>query len=363
MEENKTPTLWVRKKTPRFERVQMLLATAEETNQYTNGGACSVQLEAMAHNLLRLPKSKRVVAVNNGAVALHALAATIDVARISRVKHYATQAFTFPCSAQGEFAGRTTIIDVTVEGDLDLDNIPNDCDGLVVTNVFGYVGNIERYTAWREAKPNRVLIFDNAASPMTFTRDGTNLCALGDGCIVSLHHTKPIGFGEGGLAIVDVSLEIIFRRIINFGYDKIEPLPWHPNACNGKMSEISAAFIIDAWEQRFEEIHDIHCSALMWLRVARVKQDSPKWKILLDDEAQKFGHVVSPSALCVIFDEVSVAIQTRKELLLNGIECRQYYKPLAQLPNAVSIYDRIVCIPCHIEMSNHVLKILNAGVK
>lgn len=340
-------TSWVRQKTPRMDVVSKFLEHPIATNQFTNGGWCVAELERRAQLLLRIGQEKAVIAVTNGAVALNAIAAAIDATRSSgKVQHYATQAFTFPCSAQQEFSGRTTIVDVTEDGDLDLALVPEDCDGLVVTNVFGCVGNVDRYVAWQRAKPNRVLLFDNAASPMTFLKDGTNICSLGTASIVSLHHTKPIGFGEGGFAIVDKALEPTFRRMINFGFDRMQALPWHPQACNGKMSEIAAAFILDMWEQHFDTIREQHKATLQHFR--EVAKHHTHWRLLLDKEALQFEHDVFASAICIIFSEEHDAIAFRDKARNNGIDVRQYYRPLNDSHNTVSLYNRIACVPCHI---------------
>jgi dTDP-4-amino-4,6-dideoxygalactose transaminase len=47
--------------------------------------------------------------------------------------------------------------------------------------------------------------------------EGTNSCNLGNASFISLHHTKPIGFGEGGLVIIDKEYEESVRIACNFG--------------------------------------------------------------------------------------------------------------------------------------------------
>lgn len=343
-------TSWVRTKLPRYDRVQELLAESERTNHFTNGGPASRELESLAHRLLRLPCDKTVVAVSNGAIGINAIAAAIDIDRGRRVQRYATQAFTFPCSAQMEFDGRTTIVDVTPAGDLDLDAVPSECDGLVVTNVFGTAGRVSRYVEWQQVDPSsRVLIFDNAAAPFTFTADGTNLCALGTASMVSLHHTKPIGFGEGGLVVVSNRVAPILRRVINFGYDPKIPKPWLPCAGNGKMSDVAAAFIIDGLEQRGHAVENDHRATLDRMRDFAKRTAHPRrWRLLLDDDACAEGLSVSPSALCIVFDTVELRKQFQSSF--PDVEIRQYYRPIDSLPNAMAIYDSIACVPCHIDV-------------
>ena len=53
---------------------------------------------------------------------------------------------------------------------------------------------------------NKFLIFDNAATPFTYYK-GKSCCNYGHGSTISFHHTKPLGFGEGGAIIVDKKYE------------------------------------------------------------------------------------------------------------------------------------------------------------
>ena len=73
-----------------------------------------------------------------------------------------------------------------------------------------------------------------------------NSCNYGTGSFISLHHTKPIGFGEGGLAIIDKEYEKYTRAAVNFG---MEEGVFNENGGNYKISEISAAGILQWWDQ------------------------------------------------------------------------------------------------------------------
>jgi len=90
------------------------------------------------------------------------------------------------------------------------------------------------------------LVYDNAATPYSFY-EGKNCVNYGVASFVSLHHTKPIGFGEGGLAIIDKKFEKYVRESINFGMDEEKNFTEFGSNC--KMSEISAAAILQWWDQ------------------------------------------------------------------------------------------------------------------
>ena len=60
---------------------------------------------------------------------------------------------------------------------------------------------------------------DNAACPLHIAADGGNLTDLADAAIISLHETKAIGRGEGGLLLVKPEFVDTAYRAVNFGYD------------------------------------------------------------------------------------------------------------------------------------------------
>ena len=42
---------------------------------------------------------------------------------------------------------------------------------------------------------------------------------IGDGSIISLHETKPLGRGEGGAVFVSAEMVPFVHKALNFGYD------------------------------------------------------------------------------------------------------------------------------------------------
>ena len=102
------------------------------------------------------------------------------------------------------------IVDIDEGGGLDLSKVPADSDGIIVTNIFGNVVDIDKYVEWAE-KNKKFLVFDNAATAYTFYK-GKNSCNYGSGSILSFHHTKPFGFGEGGCIVIDKKYEQYFIK-------------------------------------------------------------------------------------------------------------------------------------------------------
>ena len=207
---------------------------------------------------------------NNGATALHTLFSALEIVE-GRPLRFATQSFTFPASVQGSLRG-TLIIDIDEGGGPDLSKISiDDVDGIIVTNVLGHVVDLDKYEQWAH-QHNKFLLLDNAATSSTFYHN-KNSINYGTGSIISFHHTKPIGFGEGGAIIVDRKYEHIVRKIINFGYDMIKlDQIWLPEGSNYKMSDVSAVYILQYFDD-FATIKEKH--QRLYNRFLKGLQDLP----------------------------------------------------------------------------------------
>ena len=242
---------WVPKKKIDHSLVTELLSLSDAKNQYTNGGPVVALLECKVRDLLKIDSTKSVVCVSNGTVALWAAVAAIELYE-QKPLQFCTQSFTFPASAQG-YLDNVLIIDNDEGGGLNLEQVDiSGCDGIIVTNVFGNVVDIAKYEEWCAAH-GKFLIFDNAATSYSFYR-GKNSCNYGHASTISFHHTKPIGFGEGGAIIIDSKYERCLRNAINFGIDNTSPTAkWHRRGGNYKMSDVQAAYILQYLE-RFTEL-------------------------------------------------------------------------------------------------------------
>lgn len=322
---------WVPDKKINDECVKELLSESIKTGQFTNYGPNVARLESFIKNEFGITKS--VICVSNGTTALHALVSGIEYTH-SRLS-WATQAFTFPSSVQGSLIG-TKILDIDIGGGIDLDNIPDCIDGIIVTNVFGNVVDIQKYTQWAKDN-NKFLLFDNAATPMTMY-NGTNSCNYGTGSIISFHHTKPFGFGEGGAIIVDQQYEEVIRKIINFG---LNDGYWNACGSNYKMSDISAVYILQ-YIYNWRTIVDHHSILYKHLEKCLLETDI----ILYPNYSDTTPFV---SCFSLMFKDYKDEI--RQLLIQNGIFCRKYYRPLESHPIADKFYEQILCIPCTMDMT------------
>lgn len=322
---------WVPDKPIDMEEIGSLLKESIELRQLTNYGPIVRRLEAKIREILLIDDDKAVVCVTNATHGLWAAAAAFE-AHVGHRLRYTTQSHTFPSTAQGFLRG-TNIVDVDGGGGLDLNQV-QDTDCIFVTNIFGNTVDLDKYVEW--ARLNKTfLIFDNAATPFSMYK-GKNSCNFGHASVVSFHHTKPIGFGEGGCIIIDSQYESTLRKVINFGYDQEHQ--WSDVGSNYKMSEISAAFIL----QHLTRFHDI-VSTHRTLADYFYRKLTPSVKRFPSTSDEPFV-----SCFCLLLD---TAEDTMKRLNSNGIQARRYYEPLAPTPVANDVFRTILCIPCTADMT------------
>jgi dTDP-4-amino-4,6-dideoxygalactose transaminase len=330
------PTKKINKK-----RVDDLMEKSIITNHFSNNGPNVKLLEKIIREKLQIDESKSIIAVTNGSVALHSLTTAIEYYHKQTI-NWATQSFTFPPSTQGSLSN-AKIVDIDKDGGLDLNQLDNSINGIIVTNIFGNIVDIAKYENWAN-KNNKFLIFDNAATPFTFYK-GKSCCNYGNGTTISFHHTKPLGFGEGGAIIVDKKYEKYIRCLNNFGISLTD------NYCvregnNYKMSDISAVYIIQ-YLDNFDNIVKKHQQLYKYLKILITKLNLPikLFPSFHDDDK------IMPSCFCLLFEEYKKSYEIEKKLLENDIVCRKYYQPLKNTKNAVNIFNKILCIPCTIDMT------------
>lgn len=331
---------WVNFKTCDWEHVTSLLNRSFVINQLTNYGPVVRDLELYFIETLKLSQDKAVIVVTNAALGMNALVAGINWTLGKKLK-YTTQAFTFPCVAQGELQN-TFIVDIDEEYGPDLAQVPDETDGLIVTNLFGHVGNIDKYLAWAQEN-HKILLFDNATVPFTMYK-GRYAVDYGVGSIISLHHTKPIGFGEGGVIIVDKKYEANVRKCINFGFEVNDGvISWHPYGMNAKMSEIAAASILSHLQKKKDQI--VEHQVKMYKLFSEKLKEVPGVRLF-----PNFGEVpfVSCFALICNFPITTAEIY---ECELNNITAKKYYTPLVDVPESTYLFSRMLCLPCHLDIN------------
>jgi dTDP-4-amino-4,6-dideoxygalactose transaminase len=331
---------WISKKDVDNDIVNNLLTIPLEANQFTNGGVNVKRLENFVKTKLNIDDSKSVIVVTNGSVALHSLTSGIEYYEKKNI-NWATQAFTFPPSAQSNLS-KVKIIDIDKDGGLDITKVDSSINGMIVTNIFGNVVDIEKYETFCREN-NKFLIFDNAATGYTEYK-GKNCLNYGTGCTISFHHTKPFGFGEGGVIIVDKKYEKSIRCLNNFGIGLTEKY-WVPEGNNNKMSEISAIYILQYLKRNVDTIINKHNELYLYFQEQMIKHNITHFKLF----SSFHDGIIVPSCFCILFDNYNDKV--REKLVENNIQARKYYHPLDNSKIANEIYNKILCIPCNVDMN------------
>lgn len=319
---------WVPNKHVSSKTIESLLEKSYVKNQFSNHGPLVQELEKTARELLSINNEYSVVATSSGTSALHAIVLTLQIVNERRLT-FGVSPFSFPCVVQGPLEN-SQIVDIDHNNAIDISCV-GQVDGIVVTNLFGTVSDIEKYTHWASVN-NKLLVFDSATAPLS-TYKGVSVLNYGDGSCVSLHHTKPIGFGEGGLAVVKKEYEEILRQVINFGFHYSNREYVHRSlGSNYKMSDVSAAYILAHWDQL--EITSSN----------QLKEYASKRMNLL----KSFGDSDFLSCLPIVnkFPELLGEL-----LLKNNIISRRYYRPLVHMPNSDKLFENVLCVPLHKDMT------------
>ena len=312
------------------DRFNEYLVTANATNQFSNYGYVVRLLEDRARDMLKIDDSKAIIATSSGTSALSAI--IYGMMRKDEHKYrVGTQGFTFPSNAIGAAEG-AIISDMDARCNMHLDDkyIIENSDLVIVTNIFGHLQDITEVSNKTEHRDKK-LIFDNAATPYSFW-EGVNSCNLGTASYISLHHTKPIGFGEGGLAIVDKEYEQMVRAACTFGI--IEDV-FNEYSGNYKMSELSAAGILQWWDQfNIDNMQSLYAKNYNKLRYEMRHEEGDYWINHTSD-------TWFPTCLPFIF-------KTAVEDVIgeyNDREYKKYYKPLSKnLSMSELMYNNIKCI-------------------
>jgi len=321
---------WLPKKRVNHEIVQNLLKLSEENGHYTNRGPIVKLLEKRFSKMMSIDVNKSVIAVSSGSTAIQAIIGVL-ARRLGRLPRIATQSFTFPSSAM-EYANHAVIVDIDLKtGGPRFDHIPANTEVLIVTNVFGRCVNVKDYQEFCRDK-KIFLLFDNAASPLTYV-DHSNICNFGDASIVSLHHTKSVGFGEGGLVIIDQEYRDDVIDITGFGLGQ-DRSTWSKFALNGRMSDISAAYIFQYIEENEAKLLALSETQKKFILRSGVN-------VYPSFETTSQVHTCIP----ILCDQ-----KTQKRFFQSEIDVKKYYKPLKSMTNSDKIFEFILNLPSHIDM-------------
>jgi dTDP-4-amino-4,6-dideoxygalactose transaminase len=323
---------YIQNKEVDYARLQEILIESTESNHFANNGPTKSCLETLLHKLLNLKDDKAVVCVANGTLALHGLILFLSK---KGIKRFVTPSFTFPSSVVN--TSSVFVEDIDRETlTISLDKAAN-YDSVIITSLFGtYPDNIKE---WKNT--GKTIILDIASSPMT-SIDGENISSFADYSFGSLHHTKYLGFGEGGFIIVPKDEYYDMVSTLGFGFKINNTKRIHdPNSSNFKMSDIAAAAIIQHIEKYDLKKH------------IEIQDDMVKFvESLTGVGPLKYNKGVVYGNLPLLFD----GSVDKSFFLSNGLEVQKYYYPISNHENSLLLYDRIINFPLHSKLTRVQIK-------
>jgi dTDP-4-amino-4,6-dideoxygalactose transaminase len=232
-------------KLPSFEAVVPYLKSMDERRVYTNRGYLVQTLEQRFAKKLHINESKLVLCAN-ATMGLQGLS------ELSSSLEFTIPSFTFPATGlAAQKSGKPfSLLDIDpVSWEIDISQMkPDSALGVVTVAPFGKALEINKYQNIDN------LIVDAAASLGYYMQNPVKL-NMNQSFVFSLHATKVLGIGCGGLVIFgDLEKANQFRSWINFGFagsrdSKIFGI-------NAKMSEMQAAYghaVLDNWETEKKE--------------------------------------------------------------------------------------------------------------
>ncbi len=347
---------WVNRKTIDNSIVNMKILECVESKHFTNGGKNVTDLQNVVKTMFAIDIDKEVLMVCNGAMGLNALVSGFNMFYNKKLR-WAVQSFTFPCSVQGNlFDSLVFDLDENMGPDINMLEENKDLyDGIIVTNCFGTSVNIELYETFCKLN-NKILLFDNAASSYTMYKDKNHL-NYGDGCFVSLHHTKPIGFGEGGFIIFKKHMLSFMERSICFGFTKENRMDFSIYANNYKMSEISAIYINEYLKNLLTIInHHTNIVKYFMLQIKNLNLDT---SIKLYKSFSEYDSSLL-STIPILFE---MKVDTN-EFLKNNVEAKKYYFPLNKLcKHSNLLFDNLVCLPLNLDVTYETIDLYISIIK
>ncbi len=302
---------------PEMTDIAPLLAEMDHTRWYSNFGPLNDRFETLLKETLEWGAAGvHVVTVSNATLGLRLALISSGLQHGARVL---VPAITFPATVLAvQEAGMMPVV-----ADVDPDSweltpataraaqSAGQVDAVMPVSVFGYPLND---AAWAEfsAETQTPVIMDAAAAL------GSQTVSSGISAVFSLHATKPLGIGEGGLFVThDKAVADRVRYLSNFGFDFRTGQVSFEGGTNAKLAEILAAVGIMQMK-RVAQIQQARAQVLGWYRTAIEALDHRVSFRVNSDH-------LTPATLMV--DAGSNKDRFKTALEASGIQSRDWYLP------------------------------------
>ena len=221
---------------PTVDQVDPYLRGMDDRHMYSNFGPLVEDVERRYALRFGVP-AESVVSCSSATLGLQGAIA------LSPARRFHCPAWTFPASPLAVVnAGKElSFCDVSASTWQIQAPPPAEPDGLLPVLPFGAEIDLATWKGWSE------VVVDAAASGGALTRDLSGL-PRGWCVVISLHATKVLGVGEGGLVVFgDPERAERFRAYCNLGFEDRRESDFL--GTNAKMSEIVAAYALAALDQ------------------------------------------------------------------------------------------------------------------
>lgn len=244
-------------------------------------------------------EASRVAMVANATLGLSGAVVILGGSR------WAVPVFTFAATPAAVLAAGAEVMFADVGVDVVLDSGGLLVDGLMPVAPFGAPPDLERWSG-----AGRVV--HDAAAALGNDMDLSGLPAR-QAVVFSLHATKVLGAGEGGVVVFgDAADAARFRAWTNFGFSGSREA--QVAGVNAKMSEIQACYAhaaLDGWEQEQAE----------WLAA---RERVGRMAAAVGVELLRFGNGVNPYAI-VEFPDAGTPRRVETTLERHGVGTRRWW--------------------------------------
>jgi len=240
-------------KLPKLSKVAKYLELMDNARMYSNRGPLLVELEKRLSVFFNVDAEKLVLCAN-------ATLALQGASFLMPSRDFYVPAYTFPATLSSVISAGKNLEICDINPDdwtiASQDQLRSKNHALIEVLPFGAPLNSKKNYEWDH------YIVDAAASTGSADLDFTHM-KPNWAVIFSLHATKVLGIGEGGVVIFgSKAFADEFRAWINFGFSGSRNSS--VVGVNAKMSEISAAYglaTLDQWSQEFSEWNEASESA------------------------------------------------------------------------------------------------------
>lgn len=340
---------------PCKEKIYPYLAKIDQTRFYSNGGALSKLLTSRLASILSI-QPQEVVLANNSTIGM---TNCIRLVADHTKPYCVVPSWTFPAVPASVISAgfEPYFVDVDLKtGSISPEIIKNSFSSfdkiaaVIAVDNFGVEMNVKEWEEFRKQTGVAVVIdaaaaFDTIANKQIQTSYDIPIS-------VSLHATKSLGIGEGGMVICrNEDVIQTLKYMGNFGFTKDRDVIL--SGTNAKLSEYTAAVglaAVDEWKEKqhnWQRRTNYYIDALEKIGIKAFLSKEyviPTCSVILEQKyASKIHEIIS------LFIERGIEV---RQFWQNGCHTKTAYKkyPSTMLPNTEQLVSTVLTLPFYVDM-------------